>query len=190
MTATVTTGTTGPAASATAGGFVTDLRARLSAEKVLDAPIDLARYAHDASHFLLHPQAVVTAADAGDVERALRVAAAHGVQVEVDLRHQYPATVNDEGENAFVGQVARELFGDDRVADWDRSLTASEDFSRILQAAPGAFIGLAATAPGVDPATVPFNHSALATFDDGVLADGVTLLSELAARRLDALAEG
>lgn len=112
------------------------------------------------------------------------IAAAHGVELEYDLEHQYPATVNDADENAFVGEVVRDLFGEDRVADWDRSLTASEDFSRVLQAAPGVFIGLAATAPGVDPADVPFNHSAKAMFDDGVLLDGVTLLAELALRRL------
>ena len=38
--------------------------------------------------------------------------------------------------------------------------------------------------PGVDPATAPFNHSALAVFDDMVLADGAALLTELAVRRL------
>ncbi len=41
--------------------------------------IDLHSSAHDASHFLLVPQAVVVAADAGEVGRLLRASAAQGV---------------------------------------------------------------------------------------------------------------
>jgi hippurate hydrolase len=36
----------------------------------------------------------------------------------------------------------------------------------------------------VNPGTAPFNHSALAVFDDMVLADGAALFAELAVRRL------
>ena len=39
-----------------------------------------------------------------------------------------------------------------------------------------------------DPAGAPFNHAADAVFDDAVLADGATLLAELALRRLAARA--
>jgi len=54
----------------------------------------------------------------------------------------------------------------------------------VLEEVPGAFVMLGACPPGVDPATAPFNHSALAVFDDLVLADGAALFTELAVRRL------
>ena len=43
--------------------------------------VDLAALAHDASHYLLHPRAVVTARDTGHVADLLRVAAAHALPV-------------------------------------------------------------------------------------------------------------
>jgi len=43
---------------------------------------------------------------------------------------------------------------------------------------------LGAGPAGTDPATAPYNHAADAVFDDSVLADGATLLAELALRRL------
>ncbi len=112
------------------------------------------------------------------------VAAAHGVNVEVDLRPQYPPTVNDDAENAFVADVIDDLFEPGRQARWDHSLVASEDFSRVLELVPGAFIGLSAVPPDADPATAPFNHSAYAVYDDAVIADGAALFTELAVRRL------
>ena len=55
----------------------------------------------------------------------------------------------------------------------------------IINLAHGAFVMLGACPPGADPASAPFNHAADAVFDDSVLADGVTLLAELALRTLD-----
>jgi hippurate hydrolase len=50
---------------------------------------------------------------------------------------------------------------------------------------PGAFIFLGACPPDRDPETAPTNHSAIAMFDDSVLADGTALYAELALRRLE-----
>ena len=61
--------------------FLDDLHAVLHRERVSDRPLDVARMAHDASHFLLHPQAVVVAGDSSDVQRAVQVAARHAVPV-------------------------------------------------------------------------------------------------------------
>jgi hippurate hydrolase len=57
----------------------------------------------------------------------------------------------------------------------------SEDFSRVLQRVPGAFLFLGAATTG-DHTGLPDNHSPRATFDDGVLVDGAVLLAELALR--------
>ena len=112
------------------------------------------------------------------------IAAGHGVKGEVEFVEQYPVTVNDDEEADVVAGVVADLFGEDRHARWDKPLAGAEDFSRILEAAPGCFIGLSACPPDLDPATAPFNHSAYARFDDGVVSDGATLLAELALRKL------
>ena len=123
------------------------------------------------------------------IPRLLRgIASAHGVEVEVVLEDEYPLTVNDAGETAFVEGTVAELYGEDRHARLVNPLNGSEDFSRVLASVPGSFIGLGATPAGCDPATAPFNHSPQAQFDDGVLADGASLYAELATRRLAALA--
>lgn len=112
------------------------------------------------------------------------IAAAHGVEADFRLIEQYPVTINDPAQTDFVAQTATEMFGQDRFVLWDNPLAGAEDFSRILEQAPGCFIGLAATPDDLDPATAPFNHSPLARFDDSVVADGAALLSELTRRHL------
>ncbi|MBO2462080.1 M20 metallopeptidase family protein [Actinomadura violacea] len=119
------------------------------------------------------------------VERTVRgIAAAHGVEADIDYVEQYPVTVNAAGEAAFALGTARELFGDTRVFDVPRPMAGSEDFSFVLQQVPGAFIGLGACPPDRDPATAPMNHSPQAAYDDAVLPDAAALLTEFAVRRL------
>jgi hippurate hydrolase len=113
------------------------------------------------------------------------IAAAHELTATVSYRQRYPVTVNDPTETAFAARTVTELFGADRLRQMPRPLTASEDFSRVLEQVPGAFILVGACPPDADPAAVPDNHSARARFDDGILGDGARLLAELARRRLD-----
>nr|WP_293698769.1 M20 family metallopeptidase [uncultured Agrococcus sp.] len=116
------------------------------------------------------------------------IADAHDVEVDVDYARLYPPTVNDGDEVTFALATAEDLFGGERVQEVPTSLTASEDFSRVLAEVPGAFILLGAAVGDGDPADAPFNHSAYAQFDDEVLLDGASLLTELALRRLAAAA--
>ena len=59
--------------------LLADLRASAAeASQVRTRPIDLLTHAHDASHFLLLPQASVIARDAADVARVMGLAARHG----------------------------------------------------------------------------------------------------------------
>ena len=115
------------------------------------------------------------------------IAAAHGLEAHVDYQEEYPLTVNDEDETHTAEKVIAGLFGERRLPRWATPLGGSEDFSRVLAEVPGTFVGLSALTPGGDPATSPFNHSPYATFDDGVLADGAALYTELAISRLAAL---
>ncbi len=112
------------------------------------------------------------------------IASAHGLTIDIDYLIGYPVTVNDEGEAGFVADTITELFGADRFSPMANPEAGAEDFSYVLEQVPGAFVFLSACPPGVDPATAAANHAPQARFDDGVLADGATLLAELALRRL------
>jgi metal-dependent amidase/aminoacylase/carboxypeptidase family protein len=111
--------------------------------------------------------------------------------VDIDFLQEYPVTVNTPSEVGFAAQVIRESLGDERFVELDKPISASEDFSRVLEAVPGAFIGLGACMPDLDPATAPMNHSPRAQFDDGVLGDAAAVYAGLAVHRLQqADAEG
>jgi hippurate hydrolase len=117
------------------------------------------------------------------------IATAHGLTATVDFDMGYPVTANDAAEAEFAAETVRDLYGPERFVWAPNPLTSAEDFSFVLQEVPGAFIFLGACPPNREPATAPFNHAADAVFDDAVLADGATLLAELALRRLDSGAE-
>ncbi len=112
------------------------------------------------------------------------IAAAHGLEARILLERLYPVTVNDDGQAALAQQAVRELFGTERLVELEHSMTASEDFSKILQQVPGCFLLLGACPPGTDPDQAPNNHSPKARYDSGVMADGSRLLAELARRTL------
>jgi len=116
------------------------------------------------------------------------ISAAHGLSARAEWTAGYPVTVNDPGETAFAQQTVTGLFGAGSFTPALNPLTGAEDFSFVLEQVPGAFIMLGACPAGSDPATAPFNHSADAVFDDGVLADGAALYAELALLRLAAAA--
>jgi amidohydrolase len=116
------------------------------------------------------------------------VAQAHGVEVDIDYRDEYPLTVNTAAEVDFSANVVREVLGEDRYEEMQFPIAGSEDFSRVIDAVPGAFIGIGAVLPGLDHETAPTNHSPRADFDPSVLPDAAAIYAELAVRRLDSLA--
>ena len=112
------------------------------------------------------------------------IARAHGLTAEADYAAEYPVTVNDAAEARFATETIAAVFGAERGETAEFPITGAEDFSFVLEQVPGAFVMLGACPPGEDPATAPTNHSAVAVFDDAVLADGAALYAELALRRL------
>lgn len=112
------------------------------------------------------------------------VASAHGLEVDARCDREYPVTVNDAAESDFVADTVRETFGEQRYYPMPDPVAGSEDFSHVLDEVPGAYVFLGA-AVGDDPRTAPYNHSAEARFDDSVLPDAATLLTECALRRLN-----
>ncbi len=122
----------------------------------------------------------------GSVQVCRGIAQAHGLEVDADFHEQYPATINNDAEAEFAAGVVAETHGDERFAWAPQPVTGSEDFSRVLNEVPGAFLFLGACPPDRDIHQAPYNHSPLAEFDDGVLGDGAALYSELALNRLAA----
>jgi amidohydrolase len=119
------------------------------------------------------------------VERVCRgVAAAHGVEVEVDYADEYPVTINDLTEAEFALDIAGELFQPSSVLRLVNPIAGSEDFSRIIAEVPGAMLFLGALVGEHEPLAAPSNHSPRAAFDDAVLPSGAALYATLAARRL------
>ncbi|WP_349828397.1 M20 metallopeptidase family protein [Brevibacterium litoralis] len=122
----------------------------------------------------------------GEAARRLAegIAAAHGARAEVRWEIEYPVTVNDVDESAFVDDRLTSLFGADRVDTMADPLMGSEDFSFVLREVPGCFFFLAASPEDVDPETAAWNHSPQVLFDDSVLADQAAALADLAWTRL------
>jgi amidohydrolase len=116
------------------------------------------------------------------------VAAAHGLTADVRFEPEYPVTVNDDSEYAFVRRTLGDLFGRDRFTEMPTPIAGAEDFSRVIAEVPGVMVFLGACLEGRDWTHAPDNHSALAGFDDSVLTDGAALLAALAERRLTQLA--
>ncbi|GAB3490399.1 M20 family metallopeptidase [Flexivirga lutea] len=112
------------------------------------------------------------------------IATAHGLTADAAYLDEYPPTVNDAEHTDFVAQTVAEVFGDDRWATMPHPSAGAEDFSRVLQEVPGAYVFLGAHT-GEDPADRPSNHSPRATFTDDVIPDGVLLHAELAFRALE-----
>jgi hippurate hydrolase len=117
------------------------------------------------------------------VEQLVRgIASAHGMNVDIKHDCQFPVTVNEASEVAFVESVVKDLFGESAWREMAEPGAGSEDFSCVLDEVSGAYFDLGAVPPGVDPGTAPSGHSANAVFDDAVLPRGIEVFAELALR--------
>jgi hippurate hydrolase len=118
------------------------------------------------------------------IERLARgIAAAHGLEAEVDFTIGYPVTVNDPDEYAFAHETIVDLFGPERYATMLEPEMGSEDFAFVAQEVPSAYVNLS-VCPSDDWEHAADNHSPRAAFDDALLPDAAALLAELALRRL------
>jgi metal-dependent amidase/aminoacylase/carboxypeptidase family protein len=76
------------------------------------------------------------------------------------------------------------------MSEMAQPITGAEDFSKVIDAIPGAMVFLGAMPRGAEDSPRPDNHSPFASFDDDVLTDGAALYAELATRRLAAAEAG
>ena len=65
-----------------------------------------------------------------------------GATIELDLRNNYPATINHDRETDFAADVARSVAGATKVDSETPPMMAGEDFSYMLEQRPGSYIFL------------------------------------------------
>lgn len=95
-----------------------------------------------------------------------------GVKASIAVDFGYPVTVNDPQQTEFAMQIARDVFGADKVADpaTVKSAMGSEDFSFMLEEVPGCYLWLG-TATGNNDYSV---HHPLYQFNDACISSGAT----------------
>ena len=117
---------------------------------------------------------------------AENIAQAHDTKAEVTVPdgEGYPPVVNDD---ALLARTlpALERVAPGKVHEIPKS-TGAEDFSLYAQQVPGLFIYVGATAPGIDPATAPGNHSPRFALDEGALRVGRRAMLAMALNYLGA----
>ena len=108
------------------------------------------------------------------------IAASHGVQVSLDFRRGYPATINSAPEAALCGEVAAALVGEENVRCDLRPSMGAEDFSYMLQQRPGCYVWLG---NGLGEGGCML-HNPHYDFNDDILPIGASYWARLAERFL------
>jgi hippurate hydrolase len=108
------------------------------------------------------------------------VAAAHGVEADVEIQELYPVTVNDDGVFENVRALAVDLLGDDHVETMPAPIMGAEDWSYVLQRIPGVMTFLGGRPRDRELDGYPQNHSNLVVFDEGAMAVGAALYANVA----------
>ena len=106
---------------------------------------------------------------------AADVASGFGAKATTDYRIIFPPLVNHEAETRFIADVAAALVGEDNILRNGRQLMASEDFSFMLNARPGAFLYIG-NGEGEGSCEV---HNPNYDFNDAVLPLGASLWARL-----------
>jgi hippurate hydrolase len=106
---------------------------------------------------------------------AQHIAAAHGAEVECDVDRGFPVTVCDGRVVDLAERTAKALFGEDGWMTMPHPVMGAEDFSYVLQKAPGAMAFLGAAPEGGDYRTCCALHSNRMVIDEQVMARGIAM---------------
>ena len=106
---------------------------------------------------------------------ATNIALAHGAEAEVNIDRGFPVTVNDGRVVDLAETTAKRLFGEDGWIRMTHPLMGAEDFSYILQKAPGAMAFLGGSPEGGDFRTCCALHSNRMMIDETVMARGIAM---------------
>jgi len=124
--------------------------------------------------------AVMDRIEAGIRRIAEGTAAAHSATARLDFRRLYPPLVNHARETEIACEAAAEVVGSENVDRNGQPRMASEDFSFMLQARPGAFIFLG----NGDAEGSCDVHNPRYDFNDAILPVGASYFSRLIERNL------
>jgi hippurate hydrolase len=107
------------------------------------------------------------------------IAAAFGVEIDLDIRTLFSVLENHPAETSALADACRDIVGDQNVLTDARPMMGSEDFADMLHAVPGSYcwLGHAGDVPLHNPGYI---------FDDGILPVGASILARIAERRLAA----
>ena len=108
------------------------------------------------------------------------VAMAHGCEADLTYERIFIPLINDIDATRHCLEAAEKVFGIDRVNPNADRMGASEDFARVLEIAPGAFVNIG----NGDSAPL---HSSNYDFNDDALIHGVRWFTELVRSRLPIL---
>jgi len=146
-----------------------------TARNVIPETIEMSgtiRSMSEASRKLLHDE----------LRRACGVVEALGGRFELDIKHGYPATVNDAGATALAFGALGGLLGESRVLE-QPPIMASEDFSFMLAKAPGCFLLLGVKNPSWER-EYPV-HTSTFRMDEDALPVGAASLAAVAVRWME-----
>jgi hippurate hydrolase len=111
---------------------------------------------------------------------ATNVAAAFGATAEVSFRRPFAPLVNDPAEAMLFADVAADIVGEANVNRHRDLIMASEDFSVMLEARPGAYINLG---NGDKVGSCPV-HNPNYDFNDKILPLGAAALAGIVEKKL------
>jgi amidohydrolase len=109
------------------------------------------------------------------------IAAAFGVEIEIDLRTLFSVLENHAAEAAAFADACRDIVGGENVLTDPKPMMGSEDFADMLHAVPGCYcwVGHAGDVPLHNPGFI---------LDDGILPVGASILARIVEKRLAASA--
>ena len=116
---------------------------------------------------------------------AAGVASAFGASARVDFRRLFAPLVNNAAETTLFADVAADIVGEANVERERSLIMASEDFSFMLEARPGAYINIG---NGDTTGSVPV-HNPGYDFNDAILPMGAAALAGLVEKKMPRFAE-
>jgi len=113
------------------------------------------------------------------IERTARmIAESAGASIEFKLRYGYPATINNPELTVRMMPTLQRVGGEGGVVSVQPQ-TIAEDFSYYANETPGLYLFIGNGKPGLDPQTLPSNHSPLFDMYEPSMELGVRAFSHL-----------
>ncbi|WP_298974524.1 M20 aminoacylase family protein [uncultured Roseobacter sp.] len=104
-------------------------------------------------------------------------AAAHGVEIDLDLRNVFDVLINDADLSEAYIEAATDIVGVENTSTENKPVTGSEDFADMLKVVPGAYCNLGHSG------TVPLHNPGFVLGEE-ILPIGASIMARVVERRL------